>query len=167
MTTIRAAAMSAVLSSTLLFAACAGGTAQAPTVPSPPTQAASEAAIGRLADAYITAWNAHDAHAFAQTYTPDGALTNVFGVKAEGRDNIETLVGAAFAHAFGASHQTLDDRTVRFLTPAMASVDLHWSLTGATVPGWPALQHGLQTWIVTQQPDGSWLIAVLHNQTLP
>lgn len=131
-----------------------------PLLPSP-------AAIDRLANAYIMAWNAHDAHAFAQTYTPDADLTNVFGKSAHGRDGIEKLVGAAFSSFFGKSVQARDETTIRFLTPTIASVDIRWSMTGATVPGWPAVQHGLQSWIIMQQSDGSWLIAVLHNMTLP
>jgi hypothetical protein len=57
---------------------------------------ADRAAIGRTATAFLDAWNAHDAHAFALT-----------------------------------SHQTLQVRSVRLLTPAIASVDIDWQMTGA------------------------------------
>jgi uncharacterized protein (TIGR02246 family) len=97
-----------------------------------PARAADRAAIERTLKNFLSAWNTHDAHAFALTFTPDADFTNVIGVQAHGRDNIETLHERVFATVFKHSHQTAQIRSIRFLTPRLADVDVDWQMTGAT-----------------------------------
>ena len=55
-------------------------------------------------------------------------------------------------------------RSIRFLNPDAASVDIDWQMTGAKtrdgkdVP----IRKGLLTWIVTKQ-NGEWKIAIYHE----
>jgi uncharacterized protein (TIGR02246 family) len=129
---------------------------------------ADRAAIGRTATAFLDAWNAHDAHAFALTFVSDADFTNALGVHVQGRPAIETLHAQVFAKIFKTSHQTLQVRSVRLVTPAIASVDIDWQMTGAVNPDGSARPElrGLLDWVMQRQSDGSWLIVVFHNTPL-
>jgi uncharacterized protein (TIGR02246 family) len=129
---------------------------------------ADRAAIDQTAMAFVNAWNAHDAHAFALTFVSDADFTNVLGVHAAGRPAIETVHAQVFAKIFKATHQTLQVRSVRLLTPAIAAVDIDWRMTGAVNPDGSARPElrGLLNWVMQRQSDGSWLIIVMHNTPL-
>ncbi len=132
-------------------------------------RAADRAAIGQTIAAFMNAWNAHDARAFALTFTPDADFTNVLGATAHGRAGIESFHVPVFATIFKASHLTGVIRSIRFLTAELAAVDVDWQMTGAQTPnGSPAgLRKGLLDWIMQHQSDGSWSIAIMHNTNLP
>jgi uncharacterized protein (TIGR02246 family) len=131
--------------------------------------AAGRVAIGQTMAAFMNAWNAHDAHAFALTFTPDADFTNVLGATAHGRAGIESFHTPMFATIFKASHLTGVIRSIRFFTAELAAVDVDWQMAGAQSPdGSPAgLRKGLLDWIMQRQSDGSWLIAIMHNTNLP
>jgi uncharacterized protein (TIGR02246 family) len=151
----------------LLCLMLSGANAGAQTAPSdvPP---ADRAAIGRTATAFVDAWNAHDAHAFALTFVSDADFTNALGVHVQGRPAVETLHAQVFAKIFKASHQTLQIRSVRLLTPVLATVDADWQMTGAVTPDGTARPElrGLLSLVMQRQSDGSWLIVVFHNTPL-
>jgi uncharacterized protein (TIGR02246 family) len=124
-----------------------------------------EQAIRELIVDFMYAWNQHDAHAFAEVFTEDTDFTNVLGDSAHGRQAVEDLHAPMFATRFKNTHQTADYAKIRFLSPDIASVDIHWAMNGATeADGTPiAFRKGLQHWVVTRHDD-RWLIAVMHNQ---
>jgi len=132
----------------------------------PPVQS-HEKPIQQLVSAFMSAWNKHDAHAFAGTFTEDADFTNVRGVGAHGRNAIEQFHATVFETIFKQSHQTATDVRTRFVASNVASVDVRWEMTGSTAPdGTPIpLRKGLLTWLVTER-DGRWLITVMHNQDL-
>jgi uncharacterized protein (TIGR02246 family) len=129
------------------------------------TSSHDEQAIRKLVTDFIDAWNQHDAHAFAQTFTEDADFTNVRGDSAHGRKAVEDFHAPMFATRFKNTHQTSSDVSIRFLSSDIASVDIHWEMTGATEPdGTPIpVRKGLLNWAVTRHGD-RWLIAVMHNQ---
>lgn len=133
-----------------------------------PDDAKDRAAIERTLKNFLDAWNTHDAHTFAFTFTPDADFTNVIGMHAHGRANVETFHAPVFATVFKHSHQTAQIRSIRFLTPRLAAVDVDWQMTGATDrDGRPRPDRkGLLDWIMAKQPDGSWLIEIMHNTEL-
>jgi uncharacterized protein (TIGR02246 family) len=126
------------------------------------------AAIAQTVDRFRDAWNTHDVHAFALTFTDDADFTNVAGVHAQGRANIEAFHAPVFAGIFKESHQTDRVRSVRFLKPDLAAVDIDWEMTGAKFPdGKPRpYRKGLLDWVMAKQVDGTWLIVVMHNTDL-
>lgn len=130
---------------------------------------ADRAAIGQTMAAFMNAWNLHDARAFALTFTPDADFTNVFGVHAQGRAGVESFHAPVFATIFRNSHLSGAIRSIRFLTPQLAAVDVDWQMTGAESPGGDPvpLRTGLLAWIMQRQSDGGWLIEVMHNTNLP
>jgi uncharacterized protein (TIGR02246 family) len=160
---VRLGCFAGVLLSLMLSGANAGAQMAPSDVPS-----ADRAAIDRTATAFADAWNAHDAHAFALTFASDADFTNALGVHVQGRPAVETLHAQVFAKIFKASHQTLQVRSVRLLTPEIAAVDIDWQMTGAVNPDGssrPELR-GLLSWVMQRQRDGSWLIAIFHNVPL-
>lgn len=155
----------------ILFAAIFA-LARIPAMPHQTNSGGSEdkdrAAIAQTLDRLVDAWNTHDAHAFALTFTDDADFTNVVGEHAQGRANVEAFHAPMFAGIFKDSHQTAKIRSIRFLKPDLAAVDIDWEMTGAKSPDgkpWP-YRRGLLNWVMTKQADGSWLIVVMHNTEL-
>jgi uncharacterized protein (TIGR02246 family) len=133
-----------------------------------PDDAKDRAAIERTLKNFLDAWNTHDAHTFSLAFTPDADFTSVIGMHAHDRANVETFHARIFATVFKHSHQTGQIRSIRFLTTRLAAVDVDWQMTGATGrDGRPRPERkGLLDWIMAKQPDGSWLIEVMHNTEL-
>ncbi|HTS13244.1 MAG TPA: SgcJ/EcaC family oxidoreductase [Candidatus Limnocylindrales bacterium] len=125
-------------------------------------------AISRTLQRFLDAWNTHDAHAFAATFTEDCDFTNVVGMHEHGRANVESFHAPLFRSVFKDSHQTAQVRSVRFLGPRLAQVDVDWQMTGAGPRnGDPRPNRkGLLDWLVSRQPDGAWLIEIMHNTDL-
>lgn len=124
-------------------------------------------AIARTLQNFLNAWNAHDAQAFAMSFTEDADFTNVAGVHAHGRANVESFHAPIFATVFKHSHQTAQIRSIRFLAPGLAAVDVDWEMTGVVRNGTPVPQRkGLLDWVMAKQADGSWLIEIMHNTEL-
>jgi uncharacterized protein (TIGR02246 family) len=130
--------------------------------------AAAKAAINAvITDRFLAGWNAHDAHVFASAFAPDADFTNVRGVSASGRENIEQFHALAFQKMFMQSHQTAEVKKIRFLKPDVAVVDVRWEMTGALTPeGGPRpVRTGLLDLVFTSS-GVSWLITVMHNVEL-
>lgn len=124
-----------------------------------------EKAIRTLVADFMGAWNKHDAHAFAQTFTEDADFTNVRGDSAHGRKAVEDFHAPIFAARFKNTHLTAEDVKLRVLSSDIASVDIRWEMTGAIeTDGTPIpIRKGLLNWVVTRHGD-RWLISVMHNQ---
>lgn len=126
---------------------------------------ATEQGIQTLISAFMSAWNQHDAHAFAENFAEDADFTNVVGRSARGRKAIEEFHAPLFATRFKNTHQTASEIRIRMLTPDISSVDVSWEMTGAVeVDGTPLPpRKGLLNLVVTRH-EGRWLIEVMHNQ---
>jgi uncharacterized protein (TIGR02246 family) len=126
------------------------------------------AAIAQTVANSVNAWNLHDAHAFAMTFTEDADFTNVAGIHANGRASVEAFHAPRFAGVFKDTHETAAIRSIRFLRTDLASVDIDWQMTGAKTPDGASRppRKGLLDWVMARQSDGSWLIQVMHNTEL-
>ena len=116
----------------------------------------------RIYDAWL------DANAFAAPFASDADFTNVFGMRARGRSEIEAFHAPIFRTMFRNSRLSADDTAVRFLRPDVASIEVRWRMTGARDPQdkeWPE-RHGIISLVATRD-DGRWSIAVMHNMDLP
>jgi uncharacterized protein (TIGR02246 family) len=114
-----------------------------------------------------SAWNRHDAGAFAAVFAEDADFVNVFGMPAKGRKAIEEFHAPIFATMFRDSRLSLVETRVRFLGGNVAAVDARWEMTGARDPHgnpWPK-RRGLLSFVATQ--DGGWKFDVAHNMELP
>jgi uncharacterized protein (TIGR02246 family) len=124
--------------------------------------------IDQLVADLVAAWNRHDAHAFAAAFAGDAEFTNVFGMVQRSRSGIEAAHAPIFKTMFKDSKLTIEETRVRLIRRDVASVDVRWTMTGASDPHgnpWPD-REGLLSWIVTNH-DGCWLIDVSHNMDLP
>ncbi len=118
--------------------------------------------------AFVDAWNSHDAKAFSMVFAEDADFTNVGGVSAHGRAEVERFHAPRFATTFKDSHQKMTETKIRFIKPDVAAVDARWEMTGArTQDGQDIpLRKGLLNFVMTKQ-GSQWLITVMHNMNLP
>ena len=122
------------------------------------------AAIAKSVQNYMDSWNTHDVHAVAMLYAVDCDFVNNFGDVTHGRDGMEKTFGPFMSGPYSATVQTGTVRSVRFLKPDVAAVDVDWQMTGAKNPdGSPRpTRKGIHSLIMTRQSDGAWLITVMH-----
>ena len=124
---------------------------------------ADTATIKQCVASFADTWNSHDAHAVAMRYVEDGDFSSVKGEPSHGRKELEDHYTTIFTTFLKNAHTTDTVRSVRFLAPDLASVDIDWLVTDPAAPG-GVLRKGLLTWIVTKR-DGQWMIAVYHEQS--
>jgi uncharacterized protein (TIGR02246 family) len=125
---------------------------------------ADAAAIKQSVAAFTDAWNRHDPHAVAMRYVEDGDFSSTQGIPSHGAKELEEHYVSIFGTFLKNAHRTDVVRSIRFLTPSIASVDIDWQMTGAKTPdGADApLRKGLLNWVMTKQ-NGEWMITVYHE----
>ena len=130
--------------------------------------AKDEALIRDVLVDFVAAWNKHDAAAFAMAFAPDADFTNVRGMSARGRAEIEKHHAPLFAGRFKDTNQKMTESKIRFIRPDVAAVDAWWEMTGVKSPDGQEipLRKGLLNFVMTREA-GKWLIAVMHNMDLP
>jgi len=101
-------------------------------------------------------------------FTEDADLTNVQGRSWHGRAEVEAGTARIFATVFKTSHMAAQVRSIRFLGPRLAQVDVDWNMSGARLPDGTLRpdRQGLLDWAMAREADGSWLIEVMHNTDL-
>ena len=122
------------------------------------------AAIKQCVAAWEDAWNRHDAHATAMAYVEDGDFSSTTGMPSHGWKELEEHYNSIFTTFLKDAHRTDTVKSIRFLTPEIASVDIDWQMTGAkTRDGQNAPNRkGLLTWVVTKH-SGQWMITIYHE----
>lgn len=133
-----------------------------------PQQEAAQQAIGKIVSNMTAAWNRRDVAGFGAAFAEDAEFTNVFGLKQNGRAEIEASHAPLFQTIFKDTELTAIETRVRMIRPDIAAVDVRWKMTGARDPmgnPWPE-REGILNWIVTLHGD-RWLIDVSHNMDLP
>jgi len=130
--------------------------------------AKDEEGIRKVLTDFIAAWNKHDAKAFSMVFAEDADFTNVGGVSAHGRAEVEKFHAPRFATRFKDTHQKITETKIRFIKPDVAAIDAWWEMTGAKnregqdIP----LRKGLLNFVMTKEGD-KWFITVMHNMDLP
>ena len=122
---------------------------------------ADTAAIKQCVAAFADSWNTHDAHAVAVHYLEDGDFTSIKGEASHGRKELEDHYTTVFGTFLKNAHTTDTVKSIRFLGPDTASVDIDWLVTEPNAPG-GVLRKGLVTWIVTKR-NGQWIIMIYHE----
>jgi uncharacterized protein (TIGR02246 family) len=144
--------------------ACVGVAKAAPPHPTNVDEDADHAAITKAVQNYMDAWNTHDIHAVAMTYAPDCDFVNNFGDVTHGRDGMVKVFTPFMSGPYSDTHQTGTVRSIRFLKPDVAAVDVDWEMTGAKNPDGTVrpTRKGIHSLIMTRQSDGGWLITIMH-----
>lgn len=126
---------------------------------------ADEAGIRDVQAQQEAAWNAHDAHAYAQLFADDADLINVLGWWWKSRAEAERKLASAFAFIFAQSTLHIDEVSVRPLSDDLALAHVTWSMTGARSPDGSDAdipQHGIETQVL-KRIAGRWLIISFQN----
>ena len=122
------------------------------------------AAIEKTVQSYMDSWNTHNVHAVAMIYAEDCDFVNNFGDVTHGRAGMEAAFGPFMTGVYSDTHQTGSVRSIRFLKPDVAAVDVDWEMTGAKNQDGTMrpTRKGMHNLIMTKQNDGSWLITLMH-----
>lgn len=134
----------------------------------PAAHAKDEEGIRKVLADFLEAWNKHDAKAFSMVFAEDADFTNVRGMSAHGRTEVEKFHAPRFATTFKDSHQKMTEIKIRFIRSDVAAVDARWEMTGArTQEGQDIpLRKGLLNFVMTKE-GVQWFITVMHNMNLP
>jgi uncharacterized protein (TIGR02246 family) len=126
---------------------------------------ADSAGVKQCVAAWEDAWNRHDAHATATAYVEDGDFSSTTGVPSHGWKDLEAHYNEIFTTFLKDAHRTDTVRSIRFLSPEIASVDIDWEMTGAKTRDGKDIpvRKGLLTWVVTKQHNGKWMITIYHE----
>jgi len=128
-----------------------------------PNRDADTAAIKQFVANFADTWNSHDARGVAMHYVEDGDFSSVKGEASHGRKELEDHYTTIFTTFLKNAHTTDTVRSIRFLAPDLASVDIDWLVTDPNAPG-GVLRKGLLTWVLTKR-NGHWMIVIYHEQS--
>jgi len=126
------------------------------------------AAIKRVFTDFYENFTRHDAHAVALDFAADADFTNMRGTHRHGRKEIEEWMASLFAGILKDSHRTDIVRSIRFLTPDVATVDADTLITGTKASDGSEAppRNGLMIVTMTKQ-NGRWMISVFHEAEFP
>ena len=127
-----------------------------------------EELIKKVLTDFTDAWNKHDAKAFSNVFSEDADFTNVRGMGAHGRSEVEKFHAPLFITRFKDTYQKIMQSKIRFIKPDVAAVDAWWEMTGVKGPEGQDMppRKGLLNFIMTKNSD-TWLITIMHNMDLP
>jgi uncharacterized protein (TIGR02246 family) len=124
-----------------------------------------ESGIQALFKQFVESWNRHDPRGVSLVFSPDADFTNWRGQHVRGRAAIEERLHPMFSGPiFQNSIVSGQVRTIRFLRPDIAVVDIDWEMTGArTAEGSPRpKRQGLLDWVCEKRGQ-DWQIVVFHD----
>ena len=122
-------------------------------------------AVQAVEAAQATAWNHHDAKAYAALFSPDADVVNVLGWWWKSRAELEARLGRAFSGVFRKSVLHIRSVDVRFPASDVAVAHVRWTMIGALSPdGRPedTPQQGIQTQLLVRAGTG-WIIDAFQN----
>ena len=133
--------------------------------------AEDERAIREVLLALPDAWNARDASAWVENFTPDSGFVNILGMKFPDRASNEERHAALFATIFRDSTLQADVLHIRFTDSDTAVAEVRFRLVGyaALPPGISETAPGvLETRLVDvlQKIDGHWRIVFSQNTAI-
>jgi uncharacterized protein (TIGR02246 family) len=125
-----------------------------------------ESSVSRLAELFVTIWNAHDMGRLRDLYADDADFVNVIGMRWKGASEIADM--HVLLHESRMRQTTLlsEGMTVRVLAPSVAVVHDTWVLTGDPgAPGWKIgeQRRGILVHVLKLDGAGKWHIAASQN----
>lgn len=142
---------------TLALLAPMGATAQQPATP----VSADEAAISAIVHDMESAWNKHDAKAYAAVFHRDAAFITFQGAYLKGRQDVEAVIARAHATGFRNSVTARRVEDVTFIGPDAAVVHVFRTNSGIADKPIPSRN----TLVVTRR-DGKWGVLAFQNTRL-
>ncbi len=133
-------------------------------------QSTDDAAIRAVQAEQERAWNAHDAHAYAQLFAEDADIITARGWHWKGRTEAEGKLGQAFAYVFAQSRLHIDEISIRPLPDDLALAYVSWSMTGTKNPDGSladAPLRGIQTQLLGKKDGRWWIISSQDTNAQP
>jgi uncharacterized protein (TIGR02246 family) len=132
------------------------------------TAEADAAAIKQVFTDFYENFTRHDARAAAMDFAADADFTNMRGIHRHGRKEIEEWLASLFTGNLKDSRRTDIVRSIRFLTPELASVDADTVITGTRAADGSEIppRNGLMIVTMTKQ-NGRWMISIFHEAEFP
>lgn len=132
---------------------------------------ADERAIREVLLALPDAWNARDASAWVENFTPDSGFVNILGMRFPDRASNQERHASLFATIFRDSTLHAEVLHIRFTDPDTAVAEVRFRLVGyaALPPGIGETAPGvLETRLVDvlQKIDGNWRIVFSQNTAI-
>lgn len=132
------------------------------------SQADDEAAIRKIVESQVAAWNAGDSKGFAKHVSKSVAFTSLFGVVSYGSANFEKRTHASLTTYYQGTTRVMRIRQLRFASPDVAIVDIDNEMhgvktmpAGVTVPANGIVRTQLMEVFVRH--GGQWWIEAFHN----
>ena len=132
-----------------------------------------ESSATRVAERFVTLWNAHDMSRLQDLYADDADFVNVIGLRVNGAAAIAAMHVALHESRMRWTTLSSEGMTVRVLAPSVAVVHDTWQLQGDPgAPGGQAAERrrGILMHVLKLDGAGQWHIAVSQNtdiQELP
>jgi uncharacterized protein (TIGR02246 family) len=128
---------------------------------------AESAAIRKVINDFVDAFNRHDAHDWAMPFGVDGDFTNVSGLTRRGQKEVEERFKVLFAGPLKDALRTYAVRHLRYVRPDVAAVDAEWELVGSRSASGSEnpVRKGIFTWVMVKQ-NGRWMFADFHESEL-
>jgi len=125
---------------------------------------AESAAIHKVIDEFVGAFNRHDAHGWAAPFGEDGDFTNVTGLTLRGQEKVEERFKELFAGVLKNAHRVVTVRHLRLVRPDVAAVDAEWALDGSLARDGSVnpVRKGIFTWVMVKE-NGRWMFADFHE----
>ena len=123
-----------------------------------------QAAVRRVADRFVVAWNTHDMTILGSISTDDVDFVNVAGLHWKGREQVVREHAERHKVRFKGSVMTNKEVRVQFLRPDMALVHIDWETRGDLgfdLKPWPP-RKGIFSWLVAKE-RGEWKIRSAQN----
>jgi uncharacterized protein (TIGR02246 family) len=130
--------------------------------------ASEEAAIRKLVQDEVAAWNSGNAGDYAKHFASDGTFTNIVGMHFTGQNAFRERHEQILKGAYRGSTKQSEIVLIKFVRPDVAIVDTLQTITGIQklLPGTTADEKGrLRTRLlqVLVKDGGEWKIAAYHN----
>ncbi len=121
---------------------------------------ADVAVIQKVVEAFTKAFNAGDASAVVETFTPDGLVVDTDGNRVEGREALKVHYAAAFAERPGGKISIQTD-SIRFLGP---QTGIEEGLAKITMTGPEAGEETSRFTTIYVKHEGHWLQAMVRDE---
>jgi uncharacterized protein (TIGR02246 family) len=125
-----------------------------------------ESSVSRLAEQFVTIWNAHDMERLQDLYADDADFVNVIGMRWQGASEIARMHVVLHESRMRQTTLLSEAMTVRVLAPSVAVVHDTWVLTGDPgAPGWKVgeQRRGILVHVLKLDGAGKWHIAASQN----
>ena len=125
---------------------------------------ADDELLRQVVAGFSNGWNSHDAHAMCASLADDVRWVSWRGEVSSSQKKVEDDHTVLFADLYKNTHRTDTVKSIRYLTPELASVDDFWTMTGAKTRAgadWP-YRAGYVNFVMTKRA-GRWIVILAHT----